>query len=253
MSPWNRIQAETDAVQSLVQLYDQARKCQDLFERAQMALPEPLKRFLGLDVGEHSSTAAPRLVAQIPPPQRKRPEGTSGEWVWVRIQDCTPTTLISAVLRAAGGVLSSRAAIEAVQRLKSELPSGSIYNSATRLQKSGVIDRTSGWRLTKPDSAPIIDGDVLWGTTSMFDKMELAAHRREAILHVLKHFEMGLQIVQLVEQLKNAYWVKAPVNKDLLKADVKILEHDRKIRRRGNTNKWELAPAEKGEPKAKAD
>ncbi len=59
MSPWNRIQAETEAIQSLVQLYDQARKCQDLFERAQMALPEPLKRFLGLDVAEYRSSATP--------------------------------------------------------------------------------------------------------------------------------------------------------------------------------------------------
>jgi hypothetical protein len=219
-----------------------------------MALPEPLKRFLGLDVAERESAAAqPKLVAQIPPPQRKRPEGASSEWVWVKIEDCTPTTLITAVLRSAGGGLGSRAAIEAVQKLKPELPSGSIYNSATRLQKEGVIDRSDGWRLAKPEAAPIIADTVLWGAPATLDKMELAAHRREAILHVLKHFEMGLQVVQLVEQLKNAYWVKAPVNKDLLKADVKVLEHDRKIRKRGNSNKWELAPTEKVEGRTKPE
>jgi hypothetical protein len=82
---------------------------------------------------------------------------------------------------------------------------------------------------------------------------ELAAHRRDAILHILQHFEMGLEVVQLVEQLTNCSWVIAPVNKDLLKADVQVLESEGKIRRRGNTRKWEIAPPGKGDENKQAE
>src|SRR5271165_5490350 len=203
MNPWNRIQAEHDAIRSLSQLYEDAQRCKELYEHAQMSLPEPLKRFLGLEVPAGQSANQERLTFQVPAPSRKRPDGADMDWVWVRIQDCTPTTLICAALRAAGGSLQSREAIEAVQKLK-DLPGGSIYNSATRLQREQVLDRADGWwHLTKPDTAPIIDGDVVWGAPATFDKIELATHRRLAILHILSFYEAGLQIVQLVEQLRN--------------------------------------------------
>lgn len=253
MSTWNRIQAETEAVQSLVKLYEQAQACREAYERAQMALPEPLKRFLGLVIESEGITQKSVLAPTIPPPQRRRPEGVGSDWFWVNVKDCGPNTLIAAVLRSAGGVLSSKDVIDRVQALHSGFPSGSIYNAATRLQKEGYLDRTAGWRLTKPDSAPIIDGEVVWWTAANFQKQETAAHRREAILHVLRHFQMGLMVVQIVEQLRNCSWVKAPVNKDLLKDDIKILLKDDAIRRRGNTNKYEIAPAEKGDAKGKAE
>ena len=248
---WDRIQSETEAIQSLVSLYEQARRCRELYDRAQMALPEPLKRFLGLDQPEHKSSAPTRLTANIPAPQKKRPDGADADWLWVNARECSPTTLIPAVLRAASEPLSAKAVIEAVTNLAPQLVTGSIYNASTRLQRTGIINRSGGrhgkWELKKPETAAVIDDGFLWGAKSMFLKDELAAHRREAIMHVLKHFEMGLELVQIVEQLRNCSWVKAPVNKDLLKADVEIMEAAHKIRRRGNTRKWESAPVEKGE------
>jgi hypothetical protein len=42
--------------------------------------------------------------------------------------------------------------------------------------------------------------------------------------------------------LRRCAWVVAPINKDLLKDDIAILLAQGRIRRRGNTKKWELAP-----------
>lgn len=226
-----------------------ARKCLQLHERAHMAPPEPLRRLLGI---EHLEAATPaRLTAQIPPPHKNRPQRANSEWIWIPAKDAAPTSLLPAVLLASPEPMSAGEAIDGVLNLAPTLIKGSIYNSGTRLQKEGIIDRKAGlWHVIKPERVGVIDDGLLWGHPSMFGKEELAIHRREAILHILRHFQMGLQIVQLVEQLRNCSWMKAPANKDLLKADVKILEKEGKIRRRGGSNKWELTPAEKGEIKA---
>jgi hypothetical protein len=69
----------------------------------------------------------------------------------------------------------------------------------------------------------------------------MAAHRREAILHILQTFRSGLQTVQIVERLREFAWVKAPVNKDLLKGDMDVLVGEGKVRHSGNSKKWVLA------------
>jgi hypothetical protein len=96
--------------------------------------------------------------------------------------------------------------------------------------------------LLKVEKAGLVRDGRLWAPPGVFAKPEMAAHRREAILHVLKHFPTGLQTVQIVEQLRNCSWLHAPVNKDLLKLDMESLLEAKKVRRRGNTKKWELAP-----------
>jgi hypothetical protein len=247
---WPRIEAESQAIQSLVQLYEQAKKCQQLYEQAHMALPEPLKRFLGIEPVGNSNHSSSRPTLQIPQPSnRKPPEGAAQDWLWVNVRHCTPSTLIAAVLRQAPEMLTKQV-IARVTSLNPDIVTGSIYNAATRLETTGLIDRKDGvWQIKNQSSAPIIDNDVVWWNAQMFQVHEKAAHRRDAILYILSHFETGLEILQIVEQLQNCSWMKAPVSKDLLKVDVEVLESERKIRRRGNTRKWELAPPEKGENK----
>jgi hypothetical protein len=52
-----------------------------------------------------------------------------------------------------------------------------------------------------------------------------------------------LQTVQIVEELHNCSWVQAPVNKDLLKADLEILRTKGKIKR-GSSKKWGITSKE---------
>ena len=79
----------------------------------------------------------------------------------------------------------------------------------------------------------------------MFNKQELAAHRRVGVLHLLRLHPAGLQTTQILEQLRNCAWLHAPVNKELIQADMEFLEGQKKVRRRGNSKKWELVPEEK--------
>lgn len=237
-----QIDAEQEAVRSLMDLYEQAKKCQGLYGRARMGLPEPLQRFLGMsENGAKFPAVRPeRNLAQVPPPERNNePQEAGPEWICIAVADATPTSVALAVMRSAGGSIRSRDVSERVVELLPNVPHGSVANIGTRLDGILIQRGESGWQLTKPDSAGVIHEGFLWGPPSIFGKQELAAHRRDAILHILKHFSTGLQTIQLVEQLRNCAWVKAPVNKDLVKADMEVLQDKGKVRRRGNSKKWE--------------
>lgn len=116
-------------------------------------------------------------------------------------------------------------------------------NIGTRLSGKQINRTDSGWQLISPEETGVLHEGYLWGPRAFFHKYELAAHRRLAILHVLSFFNGGLQLRQILEWLRKCNWVHAPVNKDLLKADLEILDRDEKIRKVGNSGKWELAPA----------
>jgi hypothetical protein len=250
MNLLDRLRAESEAAQSFIDFLNAAEACKEAYERASMALPEPLKRFLSVDSPSPYST---RSSFSVPAPKLKRPPEAEDDWAGVDVRDCSPTALIPAILRE--GPMSSRDAIHRAQELNPSTAKGSLYNAGTKLLKQEILDRTDDglWHLRKPEAAGFIFEKRFWGNKTTMPMYELAAHRRDAILHILQHFEMGLEVVQLVEQLTNCSWVIAPVNKDLLKADVQVLESEGKIRRRGNTRKWEIAPPGKGDENKQAE
>ena len=154
--------------------------------------------------------------------------------------EATPTSVVLAILQRDG--VRAKDVADRVGVLLPEVSSGSVANIGSRLDKTGVIRRESGeWRLVNRDSTPVLYQGRLWGPEKVFGKTELASHRRDAIPHVLTEFKGGLQVLQILERLMACAWVHAPLNKDLLKEDVNALLNDKKIRRRGNTRKWELA------------
>jgi hypothetical protein len=118
---------------------------------------------------------------------------------------------------------------------------GSVANIGTRLQERGVITRPKGqgWTLMDSSRAPVLNGKYAWGDPEMFIAQELAARRREAIVHVLRHFRDGLQNMQILTQLEGCTWLKTPLTKDLVKMDMLDLQHDVKVRR-GSSRKWTL-------------
>jgi len=237
--------AEQEALRSLVELLDQAKKCQMLYERAHMALPEPLKRVLGMNgVGGERS-----ITSHIPPPERPPiPPDAEGDWIWIDAKAATPTTLALAILREAKVPVRAKDIVERVTDILPEASRGGIANLGNRLDEAGTIRRTDeGWLLLKPEAAGLLYKGNLWGPQTAFGKMELATHRRDAILHILQSSPSGLQIVQLVGELQRCPWVHAPVNKDLLKEDMEILQSKKKVRRRGHSKKWEIIPAHEKE------
>jgi len=231
--------AEREAQRSLMEFYERAEECRLLFERANIPLPEALKRVLGMNGSGAKQTSQPI----IPPPDRpSMPPDATSDWIWIRAKEATPNTLVLALLRAAGGVLRSKDVTTKMQAILPDVSRGTISNVGTRLKGTAIELTDDGWRLIDMTKAGILHKGYLWGHPDSFGKTELAAQRRDAILHVLGMFDSGLQIVQIVENLRRCAWVVAPINKDLLKDDIAILLAQGKIRRRGNTKKWELAP-----------
>jgi hypothetical protein len=236
--------AELEATRSLVELYEQAKKCQTLFERAHMALPEPLRRVLGIN-GAGEKSAKPSNIS--PPEKPSMPVDAAPDWIWIKAIDASPASVTLAVLRASKGAVRPKDIIDRVTAIL-DVPAGTIYNVGPRLEKQQVIRRNEeGWVLLKPENAGLVYKGNFWGPLSAFGKVEQAAQRREALLHVLSFHPTGLQIVQIVQQLKRCSWVVAPINKDLIKEDIGVLAALKKVERQGNTKNWKIASGtEKG-------
>ncbi len=235
---WGRIDAEREALKSLMDLYDLAKKCQQLHEAAEMPVPESLKRFLGMS--EHTgNTNIAKEGGSVGPPAHKPPPEAAADWISIEVSGASVSSVALAILRRAG-TMRPRDLNETVLNKLPTATAGSVANMGTRLQGT-VIDRTEdGWKLLDTEAAGIITNERLWGPVSAFGTQDIAAHRRESVLHILKAYPTGLQIVQIVDQLRKCSWVHAPVNKDLLKADMEVLQKQDKARRRGNSKKWEV-------------
>jgi hypothetical protein len=229
--------AEMEATQGLVELYAQAKKCQALFERAHMALPEPLRRVLGMNGTEDKTSAPPNITAPVRPPM---PVDATPDWIWIMANAASPASLVLAVLRESKMAVRPKELIDRVTSIV-DVPAGTVYNAGPRLERKGLITRSDdGWQLVKKDAAGLIHKGFFWGALNSFGKSELAAQRREALLHVLGFHPTGLQIVQILQQLKRCSWVAAPVNKDLIKEDIQVLSDLGKVERQGNTKNWKL-------------
>jgi len=168
------------------------------------------------------------------------PNGAKSDWVWISQESATPTNILLALLRASKAPIRAREVIAQVHEIQPAVLRGSINNIGSRLGGKTIGRTKDGWRLINPDAAGIIHAGYLWGPREILFKTELAAHRREAILHVLGFFQSGLQLRQILEQLKRCPWVRAPLSKDLLKADLELLNEAKKIRKRGKSGKWEI-------------
>jgi hypothetical protein len=238
----DQITAEQEAMESMIKLLEQAKRCQMLYERAHMSFPEPLKRVLGQS-GNGAGAAPIQETLNIPEPTRPpMPDGAKSDWIWVKQEDATVTSVALALLRAANAPVRPRDLITEVMNILPDANRGSVNNIGTKFG-GGLIDRTDdGWRITNPEKAGIFSGGYLWAPKEVFQQFELAAHRRDAIVHVLRNFPGGLQLRQILEQLKRCAWMRAPLNKHLLKADLNVLDEQKKIRRVGNSGKWGLAP-----------
>src|SRR6266540_3615999 len=95
-----RIDSEREALESLMGLFEQAKKCQQLYEKAHMAIPEPLQRFLGINgIGSNKQSGPSGSGVQIPPPEKiSEPEGAENGWIWINVEDASPTSVTLAIL-----------------------------------------------------------------------------------------------------------------------------------------------------------
>jgi hypothetical protein len=203
-----------------------------------MTLPEPLKRMLGL-----SSNGNKKIVATVPPPQRPpAPAEAKSDWICIDAKDAYPTNLALAVLRRNDKPTKAKEVVAGVTSIRPDVRRGSVNNLGTRLDKKAISRTKAGWTLINPETAPILENGLIWGPPAIFNKQELAAHRREAVLHLIQTFRTGLLTSQIIEQLENCPWVHAPLSKELVQDDVEFWFEAGRIKRSGNSKKWVLKP-----------
>jgi hypothetical protein len=235
-------QLELAAATSFARVLTEAEDCRKLHQKAGIALPAPLLRLFG------EATDMPKqLLLRMPGPDAdparlsSRPPEAREDWISIWATDATPTTVALAILRDQIEPIRAKDLSNKVTALLPQIVSGSIYNLLNRLAEMGYVKRKdTRWFLAKKDIAPILVDDFLWAAPDKFAKQDLAALRREAILHILSN-ERSLQVMQLVDKLKAWDWVKAaPISKDLLKIDMSVLEEKGRVRRVGNSRNWEI-------------
>ena len=227
--------ATAEAYQKFAKALEELETSRKLFEAAGEPLPEKLKEFFGLHRNGRSSEPS---VTVMPPPRKHTPDGISDEWISIPVSEATATSLVLAVLRRTGRPLPARDVVDSVAEVSPLITRGSIHNIGTRLNGTLIKRDDDGWSLVDPAKAGLLDSGYLWGPKEMFDKQELAAHRREAILQILRSMPGGLQTVQIVQMLRMTEWVHAPASKDLVKGDMELLEAHHKVRRISNSRKW---------------
>jgi hypothetical protein len=234
---------ELAAATSYVRLMNEAEECRKLYQRAGVSLPPAILRLLG-----ETDNTQRKLALSLPGPDQdterlaSRPPEAKANWISIWAEDASPTTVALAILREQGEPIRAKALSDQVTRILPMVVGGSIYNLLNRLLLEGYLrKRLSRWTLVKREAASILSGKFLWGPPEIFAKVDLAALRREAILHILSN-ERSLQIMQIVEKLKAWDWVKdaVPISKDLLKLDMRVLDVDGKVRRVGNSRNWEV-------------
>ncbi len=237
---------ELAAYKSLTELLTKAEETRILYQTLRLPLPDPLRRLLGSNGNSAVSGSAAgksHIASPIPP----MPPEAESDWAWVKVEECSPHTLVKAVLRRDPEPTKSKDIYEKVVALGLRVSLGTVSNAATRLQTYGILDRDdeNRWLLKKTEEAGIIHEGYVWGPRGTFTSQELAAHRREAILYILSKFPGGLQMAQITAQLQAADWLRAEVNKYLTKGDVENLAGANKIHRiAGHSKKWQLTQHE---------
>jgi hypothetical protein len=238
-SPMDRYADEEAAVKAFGQLMEQARQCRSLYERAGVAIPDRLSRFLGTSATVDRTKPEHPTISVPPPEPPPRPADWKEGWIWIPAAAANVSSLIRGILRAQGAPMTPKQIIEELGKYKSEVSAGSVANIGTRLNELGHIERSNGfWFAPDASKFPVIHEGFVWGEQDIFEAQEVAAYRRICLLHVLRAHPDGLQTVQLTKTLGMCRWLRAPLSKDLVKADLEELLSEQKVRKVGHSGKY---------------
>lgn len=225
-SPSEKIFAE------FLQWMEQGRKISSQFRQLGQTVPAELNNA----VGNRGNTLGPSsMEIPVPPPhQPGRPSVAGDDWICIPASEVFARTLVLAILN--DGECTLKELHKRVKRFLPKTSEGTLYNIGSQLDGT-VIKRTdNGWSLIGAVTAPVLSDNHIWGPPSVFQKQDLASHRREAIVHLLTMHPNGLRVVPILKMLGDASWMKAPISKDLLKEDFKVLERERQARQLGSKN-----------------
>lgn len=232
-------------VEAYVRLSETLQDLDDIrlmFEQARAPIPDVLLRLSRSSNGHQGGTPDSPVIEAEP----ARPENVDPDWIWISVKDATIGTLALAIaLASRDKPMTARDIHAKVNEFDSEVPLGTIQNVGTRAEANGLIVRNPAghWTVVNPSRVGMLDSDFIWGPASTFQMQEVAAYRRFFIVNFLKKNPVGMQQSQILSYLQSLELInkEVPVNKSLVKADMEAMEGT-KVRRRGNSKKWEAIP-----------
>lgn len=233
-----RLSAIQAAHASLTDVYSAVQNCVVKYREAGLPLPEDINRLLSASEGE--SKAYQNRTLKIPPdPYAPTPEG----WVSVPVASAMPVTLAYSVL-ANKGEMPIKKVIFEVSAFNQFLTYSAMFAVLRKLKDAKVVTLENGVAAPAADSprpASIAQDGRVWGPPEAFQPQELAAHRREAIVEILKANGASTR-AEIVEALKRTPWVRARLDPSLIKVDLDVLAKQGSVEREESTPvlRWKL-------------
>lgn len=244
------IQQISEAYARFAEWLQEADRLRGRFEALGQVIPGPLR--MAIDVPNGDAPNSPPVSIAAPSAPVPRPASAGDDWICLDAEVVSVAVLALSVL-ISRGPMRGQGIVDKVVTVKAKgQNAGSVFNSLSALERSGKVrrDRESGiWKATGSEKdGPLLakdDGSTkhyVWGPLGAFTRQDVAQHRRDAIRHILAAHRSGggLMPSQLLPLLEGVEWMKGPVSKDLVKADLEAMQQEDVIRRAGNSRKWVL-------------
>ncbi len=211
----------------------------DLYDLAEMTAPDVLRRVLS-DTSKGGSSSLHHRPSRLRMPAKPpMPTQAGDDWLWVEAKEAMLRTVVLAVLNE-GKTISVKELAGRVKQILPDAHEGSIANIGTSLDGKLIHRTDQGWTLKEGEQAPVLYKNCIWAPAALLQKQDLASFRRMAIRHLLSTSSDGLQVMQVYRQLQQADWLNTPLSKDLVKADLFVMQEEHKVKRYGSSRKWML-------------
>ena len=226
---------EARAYQAFLRWFEDAKRVAEVFDQEGVQVPDTLKHVLT----DAKKGTRPRPSRLRPPEQPPRPPQAEEDWIWIDAREAMVRTVVLAIL-GEGKTIPIKELIHRVKEVLPKVNTGSIYNIGTNLGGNLIEKVEQGWKLKSDVKAPVIYKGNIWAPTELLQKQDLAAFRRMAIRHLLALSSDGLQVMQVFRQLESADWLHTSLSKDLVKADLFVMQSEHRVKRFGSQKKWTL-------------
>jgi hypothetical protein len=235
-----------DATNSYLKVLTEAQECQRLHQLAGLELPEPIRGLLR-ETGKDSPASGPRYLPpsrtkELESPQRPAtltvmPEG----WISIPTSKASVPALTMAILGTKQAPISLKQLGREIEEVRPDTGGNTAYAVIRKLLADGdIAGNTDSLSIAMKEKAGLIENGYLWASPDYLSQSDAAEYRREAIVHLLHAYENGLRMVHIVGILSSEKWVKVPIKKDGIKADIKFLENKNLVRKNEETEKWEV-------------
>lgn len=231
----NDLPAELLLYKEFEQWFLKGRQLVSDFRQHGVSLPNTLEL-----ITKPSNGQASRSLVALPPPRPDAPSEAGSEWRWINEADASPQTLVLAFLNE-GKPLGAKEIIARISKIHKDTNPGVIYNVLARLQDKKIRKSGKSWELMPDQAAPSYYKGNIWASGELLSVQELAAFRRMSVRHLMNSYSDGIKMVEIFRILGKVDWLKTPISKDLIKADLEAME-GKFVRQMGRSKKWKLIP-----------